>query len=101
MAQVAAIVVAAGQGLRAGGELPEQYRSLSAQHPAPNTPCRVLASVPTDTSRTAGDTTRTTSLFRIADPGSNVLAAGIRQRHRQASVRAGLEALRRASPISC
>ena len=39
MAQVAAIVVAAGQGVRAGGDLPKQFRRIGGETTASNAPC--------------------------------------------------------------
>ena len=41
MAQVAAVVVAAGQGLRAGGEIPSNFGELQAKR-CSNVPCRLL-----------------------------------------------------------
>jgi len=91
-AMVAAVVVAAGRGLRAGGDLPKQYRAILGE-PAirPSLVClgshreisAVLPVVHRDDS----------ALFRAAMMGLNLLAPVHGGATRQASVRAGLEAL--------
>ena len=97
MAQVAAVVVAAGQGLRAGGEIPKQFRriagetllerALSAFAEAPDVTFVQPVIRPDDV-----------DLVRRLTDGMNVLepVAGGATRH--ASVRAGLEALVACTP---
>ena len=97
MAQVAAVVVAAGQGVRAGGDLPKQFRriagetllehALSAFAEAPNVAFVQPVIRPEDL-----------ALVRTLTSGMNVLAPVSGGPTRQASVRAGLEALLPRSP---
>src|SRR5262245_61141449 len=95
--RVAAVVVAGGRGLRAGGDLPKQYRSVLgepvirpslaafARHPDI---CAVQPVIHPDD----------VILFRQATDGLDLLPAVPGGATRQASVRAGLEALERARP---
>lgn len=92
MAQVAAVVVAAGQGVRAGGDLPKQFkriggetllrRSLLSFLDAPNVGLVQPVIRPEDA-----------DLVRAATAGLNILPPVPGGATRQASVRAGLEAL--------
>ena len=92
MAQVAAVVVAAGQGVRAGGDLPKQFkriggepllrRSLLSFLDAPNVGLVQPVIRPEDA-----------DLVRAATAGLNILPPVPGGPARQASVRAGLEAL--------
>ena len=97
MAQVAAVVVAAGQGLRAGGEIPKQFRriagetllerALSAFAEAPDVTFVQPVIRPDDV-----------ALVRRLTRGMNVLEPVAGGATRQASVRAGLEALVSCAP---
>jgi 2-C-methyl-D-erythritol 4-phosphate cytidylyltransferase/2-C-methyl-D-erythritol 2,4-cyclodiphosphate synthase len=97
MAQVAAVVVAAGQGLRAGGEIPKQFRriagetllarALSAFAEAPDVTFVQPVIRPDDV-----------DLVRRLTNGMNVLEPVAGGATRQASVRAGLEALVSCTP---
>ena len=97
MAQVAAVVVAAGQGLRAGGEIPKQFRriagetllerALSAFAEAPDVTFVQPVIRPDDV-----------DLVRRLTSGMNVLEPVAGGATRQASVRAGLEALVSCTP---
>ena len=97
MAQVAAVVVAAGQGLRAGGEIPKQFRriagetllerALSAFAEAPDVTFVQPVIRPDDV-----------DLVRRLTNGMNVLEPVAGGATRQASVRAGLEALVACTP---
>ncbi len=97
MAQVAAVVVAAGQGVRAGGDLPKQFkriggetllrRSLLSFLDAPNVNFVQPVIRPEDADRVRADTA-----------GLNVLPPVPGGATRQASVRAGLEALMPRKP---
>jgi 2-C-methyl-D-erythritol 4-phosphate cytidylyltransferase/2-C-methyl-D-erythritol 2,4-cyclodiphosphate synthase len=97
MAQVAAVVVAAGQGLRAGGEIAKQFRriagetllerALSAFAEAPDVTFVQPVIRPDDV-----------DLVRRLTGGMNVLEPVAGGATRQASVRAGLEALVACTP---
>jgi 2-C-methyl-D-erythritol 4-phosphate cytidylyltransferase/2-C-methyl-D-erythritol 2,4-cyclodiphosphate synthase len=97
-AKVAAVIVAAGRGYRAGGDLPKQYRALAGEpvirptlaaflgHPQIATVQPVIH--PDDQ-----------AIFQAATVGlERLLPAVPGGATRQASVRAGLEALRAAEP---
>jgi 2-C-methyl-D-erythritol 4-phosphate cytidylyltransferase / 2-C-methyl-D-erythritol 2,4-cyclodiphosphate synthase len=97
-AKVAAVVVAAGRGYRAGGELPKQYRQIAGEpvirpalaaflgHP------QIAAVQPVIHPDDEG-------IFRAAAAGLEPLLAPVPGgATRQASVRAGLQALRAAAP---
>ncbi|HEY6024810.1 MAG TPA: bifunctional 2-C-methyl-D-erythritol 4-phosphate cytidylyltransferase/2-C-methyl-D-erythritol 2,4-cyclodiphosphate synthase [Pseudolabrys sp.] len=97
MAQVAAVVVAAGQGVRAGGDLPKQFRCIGGETllrrsllsflEAPNVGFvqPVIRSEDVD-------------LVRAETAGMNILPPAFGGATRQASVRAGLEALLPCKP---
>ncbi len=97
MARVAAVVVAAGQGVRAGGALPKQFRriagetllehALSAFAEAPKVAFVQPVIRPEDL-----------AIVRTLTSGMNILAPVSGGPTRQASVRAGLEALLPRSP---
>lgn len=97
MVQVAAVVVAAGQGVRAGGDLPKQFRriagetllrrALSSFVEAP----KVSFVQPVIRSEDA-------ELVRAEMAGMSVLPPVFGGATRQASVRAGLEALQSRKP---
>jgi 2-C-methyl-D-erythritol 4-phosphate cytidylyltransferase/2-C-methyl-D-erythritol 2,4-cyclodiphosphate synthase len=95
--KVAAIVVAAGRGLRAGGDLPKQYRRILGEpviRPSLATLVRhdeISAVQPVIHPDDAG-------LFEPAATGLDLLPAVPGGASRQASVRAGLEALEPRSP---
>jgi 2-C-methyl-D-erythritol 4-phosphate cytidylyltransferase / 2-C-methyl-D-erythritol 2,4-cyclodiphosphate synthase len=92
MAQVAAVVVAAGQGLRAGGELPKQFRRVAGE---------TLLEHALSAFVKAADVAFVQPVIRPDDvelvrrltSGMNVLEPVSGGATRQASVRAGLEAL--------
>jgi 2-C-methyl-D-erythritol 4-phosphate cytidylyltransferase/2-C-methyl-D-erythritol 2,4-cyclodiphosphate synthase len=97
-AKVAAVVVAAGRGYRAGGDMPKQYREIAGEpvirptlaaflrHPQVDAVQPVIHPDDGDTFRTA-----TAGLDRLLPP----VPGGAT---RQASVRAGLQALRAVAP---
>jgi 2-C-methyl-D-erythritol 4-phosphate cytidylyltransferase/2-C-methyl-D-erythritol 2,4-cyclodiphosphate synthase len=97
MAQVAAIVVAAGQGLRAGGELPKQFRRIAGETLLEHALSAFLE---------ARNVTFIQPVIRPADvdlvrrltAGMNVLEPVSGGATRQASVCAGLEALLPCAP---
>ena len=91
--RVAAIVVAAGRGERAGGDLPKQYRSIAGEPMIRPTLRAFLSHPQIDVVQPVircGDE----SEFGAATAGlKNLPAAVAGGATRQASVRAGLEAL--------
>jgi len=97
MAQVAAVVVAAGRGVRAGGDLPKQFRSIGGQTAlhrtlvsfleAPNVGLVQPVIRPEDA-----------ELVRTLTGELDILVPVFGGSTRQASVRAGLEALLPRSP---
>jgi 2-C-methyl-D-erythritol 4-phosphate cytidylyltransferase/2-C-methyl-D-erythritol 2,4-cyclodiphosphate synthase len=97
MGQVAAVVVAAGQGLRAGGELPKQFRRIAGE---------TLLEHALSAFADAPDVTFVQPVIRQIDlafvrtltSGMNVLEPVSGGATRQASVRAGLEALSSRTP---
>jgi 2-C-methyl-D-erythritol 4-phosphate cytidylyltransferase/2-C-methyl-D-erythritol 2,4-cyclodiphosphate synthase len=97
MAQVAAVVVAAGQGLRAGGEIPKQFRRIAGE---------TLLERALSVFAEASDVTFVQPVIRPNDVdlvrrltrGMNVLEPVAGGATRQASVRAGLEALVSCTP---
>src|SRR3974390_757157 len=97
MAGVAAIVVAAGQGLRAGGDLPKQFRRIGGKAILRRTVLRLL------------EVPEITAIQPVTRPEDRSLAAedlsGLAVREpvpggatRQDSVRAGLTALEALGP---
>ena len=89
---VAAIVVAAGRGLRAGGDLPKQYRQL-ANAPVIRPSLAVLAGHYEISMVQPVIHPGDAALFAAAGAGLELLAPVHGGATRQASVRAGLEAL--------
>ena len=96
---VAAVVVAAGRGLRAGGDLPKQYRRSAGRAGAPAEPCDCSPGMPASSRRAAGHPSRRRgALPSAAAAGLELLPPVPGGATRQASVRAGLEALRARQP---
>ncbi|MBV9432413.1 MAG: bifunctional 2-C-methyl-D-erythritol 4-phosphate cytidylyltransferase/2-C-methyl-D-erythritol 2,4-cyclodiphosphate synthase [Hyphomicrobiales bacterium] len=103
MAKAAALVVAAGRGLRAGGELPKQYqqiagmsvleRAIRALREAPNLASAIVVIHPEDREHYEAIAAR---ICETAD--GFLLPPAVGGPTRQASVRAGLEALAKAPP---
>ncbi|MGE0038966.1 MAG: bifunctional 2-C-methyl-D-erythritol 4-phosphate cytidylyltransferase/2-C-methyl-D-erythritol 2,4-cyclodiphosphate synthase [Xanthobacteraceae bacterium] len=95
--QVAAIVVAAGRGLRAGGDVPKQYRSL---HGRPVIVPSLAAFVEHDSVSLVQPVIHPddAALFAAATAGLNLRPPVAGGATRQASVRAGLEALVTVEP---
>jgi 2-C-methyl-D-erythritol 4-phosphate cytidylyltransferase / 2-C-methyl-D-erythritol 2,4-cyclodiphosphate synthase len=89
---VAAVVVAAGRGFRAGGEGPKQYREIGGE-PVIRTSLKGLASHPGIAMVQPVIHPDDIDLFRAAAAGLGVLEPVLGGATRQASVRAGLEAL--------
>ena len=95
---VAAVVVAAGRGERAGGELPKQYRDIAGEPMIRPTLRAFLDHARIDVVQPVihpGDE----SIYRTATAGLQKLAGPVAGgATRQASVRAGLEALASSGP---
>jgi 2-C-methyl-D-erythritol 4-phosphate cytidylyltransferase/2-C-methyl-D-erythritol 2,4-cyclodiphosphate synthase len=89
---VAAVVVAAGRGLRAGGDMPKQYRHLAGE-PVVRTSLRVFANHPEVAMVQPVIHSDDEARFRGAVGDLKLLAPVFGGATRQASVRAGLEAL--------
>jgi 2-C-methyl-D-erythritol 4-phosphate cytidylyltransferase / 2-C-methyl-D-erythritol 2,4-cyclodiphosphate synthase len=95
--KVAAVVVAAGRGLRAGGDLPKQYRCILGE-PMIRPSLAALAGhngISAVQPVIHGDDA---SLFQAAVAGIDLLPPVLGGASRQASVRAGLRALERHRP---
>jgi 2-C-methyl-D-erythritol 4-phosphate cytidylyltransferase/2-C-methyl-D-erythritol 2,4-cyclodiphosphate synthase len=92
MASVAAVVVAAGRGLRAGGDMPKQYRRLAGE-PAIRASLRLFAQHPEVSMVQAVIHPDDGARFGAAAAGLKLLAPVFGGATRQASVRAGLEAV--------
>jgi 2-C-methyl-D-erythritol 4-phosphate cytidylyltransferase / 2-C-methyl-D-erythritol 2,4-cyclodiphosphate synthase len=95
--RVAAIVVAAGRGLRAGGDVPKQYRAIAGE-PV------IRPSLARFASHRAIDAVQPVihpddeAMFRTATVGLDLLPAVHGGATRQGSVRAGMEALAARQP---
>jgi 2-C-methyl-D-erythritol 4-phosphate cytidylyltransferase/2-C-methyl-D-erythritol 2,4-cyclodiphosphate synthase len=89
---VAAVVVAAGRGLRAGGDMPKQYRELAGE-PVIRTSLRLFARHPAVALVQPVIHPDDGARFSAAADGLDLLAPVFGGATRQASVRAGLEAL--------
>jgi 2-C-methyl-D-erythritol 4-phosphate cytidylyltransferase/2-C-methyl-D-erythritol 2,4-cyclodiphosphate synthase len=94
---VAAVVVAAGRGFRAGGEGPKQYREIGGE-PVIRASLKGLAGHPGIAMVQPVIHPDDTDLFRAAAAGLDVLEPVFGGATRQASVRAGLEALSARRP---
>jgi 2-C-methyl-D-erythritol 4-phosphate cytidylyltransferase/2-C-methyl-D-erythritol 2,4-cyclodiphosphate synthase len=92
MASVAAVVVAAGRGLRAGGDMPKQYRRLAGE-PAIRASLRLFARHPQVDMVQPVIHPDDGERFGTAAANLELLAPVLGGATRQASVRAGLEAL--------
>jgi 2-C-methyl-D-erythritol 4-phosphate cytidylyltransferase/2-C-methyl-D-erythritol 2,4-cyclodiphosphate synthase len=96
--KVAAIVVAGGRGQRAGGEVPKQYRRIAGEPVIRPALAAFLGHAEIEAVQPvihADDA----DAFRAATDGLTTLCAPVRGgATRQASVRAGLEALRATAP---
>jgi len=94
---VAAVVVAAGRGFRAGGEGPKQYREIGGE-PVIRSSLKGLAGHPDIAMVQPVIHPDDAGLFRTAARGLDVLDPVFGGATRQASVRAGLEALSPRQP---
>ena len=94
---VAAIVVGAGRGLRAGGNGPKQYREIAGQ-PAIRPSLSVFAGHPGVSAVQPVIHPDDVALFAAASTGLDVLPPVFGGATRQASVHAGLEALSAQRP---
>src|SRR5580692_8785033 len=94
---VAAVVVAAGRGFRAGGDGPKQYREVGGE-PVIRSSLKGLVGHPGIAMVQPVIHPDDASLFRAAAAGLDVLEPVFGGATRQASVRAGLEALSARRP---
>jgi 2-C-methyl-D-erythritol 4-phosphate cytidylyltransferase/2-C-methyl-D-erythritol 2,4-cyclodiphosphate synthase len=94
---VAAVVVAAGRGLRAGGDGPKQYREIGGE-PLIRASLKRLAGHPDVAVVQPVIHPDDVALFRAAAAGLDVLEPVFGGATRQASVRAGLEVLSARQP---
>ena len=92
MASVAAVVVAAGRGLRAGGDMPKQYRRLAGE-PAIRASLRLFAQHPQVSMVQPVIHPDDGARFGAAAADLKLLAPVFGGATRQGSVRAGLEAV--------
>ena len=92
MAQVAAVVVAAGQGVRAGGDLPKQFRRIAGETLLRRALSRFVEA-PMVSFVQPVIRSEDADIVRVETAGLNVLPPVFGGATRQASVRAGLEAL--------
>jgi 2-C-methyl-D-erythritol 4-phosphate cytidylyltransferase / 2-C-methyl-D-erythritol 2,4-cyclodiphosphate synthase len=90
--RVAAIVVAAGRGLRAGGDVPKQYRAIAGEPVIRPSLARFAAHRAIDAVQPVIHPDDE-AMFRTATSGLDLLPAVPGGATRQGSVRAGLEAL--------
>ena len=95
--RVAAVVVAAGRGLRAGGDLPKQYRTIGGE-PVIRPSLRLYAVHAEIAAVQPVIHPDDQALFAAASAGLDLLAPVPGGATRQASVRAGLEALVQRQP---
>jgi 2-C-methyl-D-erythritol 4-phosphate cytidylyltransferase / 2-C-methyl-D-erythritol 2,4-cyclodiphosphate synthase len=97
-AKVAAVIVAAGRGYRAGGDLPKQYRALAGE-PVIRPTLAAFLGHPQIAAVQPVIHPDDAAIFRAATAGLERLLPPVAGgATRQASVRAGLEALRAAAP---
>jgi 2-C-methyl-D-erythritol 4-phosphate cytidylyltransferase/2-C-methyl-D-erythritol 2,4-cyclodiphosphate synthase len=94
---VAAIVVAAGRGFRAGGEVPKQYRTLAGE-PVIRPSLVAFARHPQISGVQPVIHAEDVAAFEAAAAGLALMPAVFGGATRQASVRAGLEALEGLAP---
>src|SRR5262249_7548899 len=97
MALVAAVIVAAGQGLRAGGDLPKQFRRI-AGHTLLEHALVAFAGAPKVAFVKVVIGPDVLAFAKTLMGGMDVLEPVPGGATRQASVRAGLEALERKAP---
>jgi 2-C-methyl-D-erythritol 4-phosphate cytidylyltransferase/2-C-methyl-D-erythritol 2,4-cyclodiphosphate synthase len=97
MTEVAAVVVAAGRGLRAGGDVPKQFRRIGGETVLRRT-LAMLAETPNLSLLQPVIRAEDRSLFEAAASAMQILPPVTGGATRQASVRAGLEALAAHSP---
>lgn len=95
--RVAVVVVAAGRGQRAGGEVPKQYRSIAGE-PVIRAALSTFLSHPLIRFVQPVIHAQDAGAFRTATAGLQDLSPVWGGATRQASVRAGLEALRAVGP---
>jgi len=95
--RVAAIVVAAGRGLRAGGDVPKQYRAIAGEAVIRPSLARLAAHRGIDAVQPVIHPDDE-AMFRAATAGLDLLPAAHGGATRQGSVRAGLEALAARQP---
>jgi 2-C-methyl-D-erythritol 4-phosphate cytidylyltransferase/2-C-methyl-D-erythritol 2,4-cyclodiphosphate synthase len=96
-AKVAAVLVAAGRGMRAGGDLPKQYRRLGGR-PVIRLALEALAAHPRVAQVQPVIHPDDAALFTAAAAGLETLPPVAGGASRQGSVRAGLEALAAVGP---
>src|SRR5258708_33848366 len=94
---VAAVVVAAGRGLRVGGDLPKQYQAVAGE-PVIRPSLAALATHAEIGAVQPVIHPDDTAMYRAAIGGLDVLPPVFGGASRQASVRAGLEALAPRAP---
>src|SRR5438552_12548858 len=94
---IAAIVVAAGRGLRAGGDRPKQYRQIAGE-PVIRPSLAAFASHRAISAVQPVIHPDDAELFRTAAAGLNLLPPVAGGATRQASVLAGLEAIAARAP---
>jgi 2-C-methyl-D-erythritol 4-phosphate cytidylyltransferase/2-C-methyl-D-erythritol 2,4-cyclodiphosphate synthase len=94
---IAAVVVAAGRGVRAGGELPKQYRKISGV-PVITRALSAFIGHPSIAMVQAVIHSADTTSYRAATEGLKLLQPVFGGETRQTSVRAGLEALEPYGP---
>ena len=98
MSKVAAVIVAAGRGHRAGGEVPKQYRHIGGE-PVIHAALSAFAGHPQVSSVQPVIHAEDAAAFAAATAGLGGLRAAVPGgASRQASVYAGLQALRGAAP---
>ena len=95
--RVAAIVVAGGRGLRAGGDVPKQYRAIAGEPVIRPSLTRFAAHRAIDAVQPVIHQ-NDEAIFRNASSGLALLAPVYGGATRQASVRAGMEALAARKP---
>ncbi|HEY6831015.1 MAG TPA: bifunctional 2-C-methyl-D-erythritol 4-phosphate cytidylyltransferase/2-C-methyl-D-erythritol 2,4-cyclodiphosphate synthase [Pseudolabrys sp.] len=97
MTEVAAVVVAAGRGLRAGGDVPKQFRRIGGETVLRRT-LSMLVEAPNLSLVQPVIRAEDRSLFEDATSAMQILPPVFGGATRQASVRAGLEALASHAP---